>query len=268
MNARREGLRQRREELGITQEELAVDLGVSTTTYRNWERGMYLPRVGRRPQLARLLGVSVEEVATWFGGNGRAPQGMTVPAWLGHLATLEQGASRILTYEPVVVPGLLQTEDYALAVERASPARRQGAEGRARARIARQDVLHREHHPLELFALLDESVLYRTAGAPEVMAGQLEHLATITSTCPTVEIRVLPLTVEAFYAAWGSFVILTSPGSVAPYMACAVDGVGARYLDRPGEVEAHVEVFELLNDVALSPAETRQLITTILQERF
>lgn len=247
-----------------------MKLGVSTTTYRNWERGVYLPRIGFRPRLADRLAVTLEEVGRWFGGaNGvSAPKGMSVPGWLGHLATLEQGASRILTYEPVVVPGLLQTEDYATAIERVGRVSDEDVVERVRARIARQAVLYREDNPLELSVLLDESVLHRTAGDREVMAGQLEHLSTISVTCPAVEVRILPLSAEAFHAAWGSFVILTSPGSSQPYMACAVDGVGARYLDRPGEVEAHTEAFDLLSNVALPPAESRHAIAATLQERY
>lgn len=267
---RPEGLRQRREELGITQEQMAADLGVSVTTYGNWERGIFLPRIGQRPKIARALDVPVGDVARWFGGNGliHAPVGMSVPAWLGHLATLEQGASRILTYEPVVVPGLLQTQDYAMAVERAGHTPEETAQQRVQARIARQAVLYRTENPLELHVLLDESVLLRTAGSAQVMAGQLDHLAHITHDHPTVEIRIIPLDAEGFHAAWGSFVVLTSPGSTTPYMACAVDGVGARYLDRPGEVEAHVDVFEQLTEASQPPDESRETILAILQERY
>jgi transcriptional regulator with XRE-family HTH domain len=271
VTTRRDGLRLRRQELGFTQEQLAGQLGVSTTTYRNWELGTTFARIGFRPRLADRLGVTVEEVGLWFSeDNGRvlAPKGMAVPAWLGHLATLEQGASRILTYEPIVVPGLLQTEDYATAVERTGGISEQDVAKFVQARIARQDVLFRAEAPLELSAVIDEAVLHRRAGSKAIMAAQLQHLLDILVRCPTVEVRVLPLDAEAFQAAWGSFVILTSPGSTEPYMACAVDGVGAHYLDRPGETEAHTAIFTRLSAVALSPAESRSLIAVTLQERY
>ena len=123
MTGRREGLHRRRVQKSFTQEGLAQALGVATSTYRGWESGPTFPLVGFRAKLARALSVSLDEVSRWFDGDERAeaPDGLAVPAWLGHLAALEQGASRILTYEPVVVPGLLQTEDYATAVERAEP---------------------------------------------------------------------------------------------------------------------------------------------------
>jgi transcriptional regulator with XRE-family HTH domain len=269
MAARRDGLRQRREELGFTQEELAIKLGVATTTYRGWELGHFTPRVGHRPRMARVLGVTSATVAMWFDEDRvDAPNGLEVPEWLGHLATLEQGAARILTYEPIVVPGLLQTEAYAMAVERAGPGREEDVIPRVRARIARQAVLFRNESPLELSVLLDEAVLYRTAGDHAVMASQLTHLVKVSFELPSLELRVLPLTAEAFNAAWGSFLILASPGASGPYMACTVDGFGVRYLDRPGEVAAHCAIFEQLSAVALSPADSRDLIATALQERY
>lgn len=269
MAARRDGLRQRREELGLTQEELASRLSVATTTYRGWELGHFTPRVGHRPRIARVLEVTSAAVAMWFDEDRvNAPNGLEVPEWLGHLASLEQGASRILTYEPVVIPGLLQTEAYAMAVERAGPGREEDVVPRVKARMARQAVLFRNESPLELSVLLDEAVLYRIAGDRAVMTSQLAHLVHVSVSLPSLELRVLALDAEAFNAAWGSFLVLTSPDSTRPYMACVVDGVGVRYLDRPGEVDAHCAIFEQLAAVALSPADSRDLIATALQERY
>lgn len=265
MSARRDGLRQRREELGLTQEVLAEKLGIAVTTYRGWELGSNVPRVGFRPQLARVLDVTPAAVAAWLDGERQeTPAALAVPAWLGHLATLEQGASRILTYQPVVVPGLLQTERYAEAVERAEPVSESTALSRVRARLLRQAVLFRDPDPLCLSVLLDESVLYRPAGSAQVMYYQLRHLATLSER-PTIEVRVVPLTAGVFSAAWGSFQVLTSPGSSEPYIACVMDGVGAHYLERPGDVEAHVRLFGRLTAVALSPAKSRDLLNNALE---
>ena len=111
MATRREALRQRRRQLGFTQEVLAYSIGVAPTTYRDWELGVTTPRVGFRRPLARRLDVSLVEVDRMLDGDRRdaVPDGLSVPSWLGHFAALEQGASRIWTYEPLVVPGLLQT---------------------------------------------------------------------------------------------------------------------------------------------------------------
>jgi transcriptional regulator with XRE-family HTH domain len=266
---RRDGLRRRRLEMGFSQEGLALALGVATSTYRSWEAGVHVPLVGFRAKLARALAVSLAEVSRWFDDDLRpgAPDGLAVPAWLGHLATLEQGAGQILTYQPIVVPGLLQTEAYATAVERAEPVSDEDALLRVKSRLARQAVLCREPDPLHLSVLLDESVLHRPAGDARTMAGQLHHLVTL-STSPTIEIRVIPLDAGLFSAAWGHFQVLTSPGSTEPYMACVIDAVGAHYLERPGDVEAHVRVFERLAAVALSAAESRDLFLAVAQERY
>jgi transcriptional regulator with XRE-family HTH domain len=267
VTTRRDGLRQRREELGITQEELARQLGVSTTTYRNWERGIYLPRIGLRPRLADRLSVTLEEVGRWFGDARLTPKGMSVPAWLGHLATLQQGAGQILHYQNFVVPALLQTESYATAVERAEPVSEADALLRVKARMARQAILTRQPEPLELRVLLDESVLYRIAGDAPVMAGQLDRLARAAE-LPSIDLRIIPFDAGLFSAAWGSFQIFTSPDSTEPFMACTEDRLGAHYLDRAAEVDAHVKLFADLERVALSVGDTTERVRTVAKERY
>ena len=73
--------------------------------------------VGHRPKLARALDVTLTEVASWFDPVALAPDGLS-PTWLGTYAALEQGASELWTYQPVTIPGLLQTAAYAAAVQR------------------------------------------------------------------------------------------------------------------------------------------------------
>jgi transcriptional regulator with XRE-family HTH domain len=265
----RAALRQRRRQQGFTQETMAYALGVSPTTYRDWERGIAMPRAGFRPRLARELDVSLAEVARLLEGDGRpaVPDGLAVPAWLGHFAALEQGAAQLWSYEPVGVPGLLQTRAYATAVQRGSPGpvTDEDVTRMVEARMARQQVLTRRSKPLSLSVVMDESVLHRVAGDCAVMTTQLNHLVEAAQ-WPSVDLRVIPLANGAFSAAWGSFTILTSPGSSDPYMACVEDRVGMHYLDRPGEVEAHVTLYEHLRSVALSPDDSVEVIRAVAKE--
>jgi len=271
MASLREALRQRRRQLGLTQEALAFAIGVAPTTYRDWERGVTSPRVGFRPRLARKLDVSLAEIARMLDGDPRpgAPDGLTVLSWLGHFAALEQGAAHIWSFEPVVVPGLLQTAGYATAVEAVGPdpGTPEDVARLVDARIARQGVLAREPEPLELSVVLDESVLYRVAGDRSVMAAQLEHLAD-AMTAPTIEVQVLPLDAGVFSASFGNFTVLTSPGSPEPYMACVEDRAGPQYLDRRHEVSAYIRLFTFLSSVALSPTDSLDLIKTVAKERY
>ena len=181
----------------------ASNCGVATSTVRAWEAGTRTPRFGLRPRIARLLDVSVVEVHRWFDKAALA-DGMAVPAWLGHLASLEQGAAEVWTYEPVVVPGLLQTRDYAFAVQHADSVTRtdQEMDHRVEHRLARQRVLTREPHPLVLSAVIDESVLWRVAGDRAVMATQLDHLVHMADR-PNVDVRVLPLDTGEFSSRLG-----------------------------------------------------------------
>jgi transcriptional regulator with XRE-family HTH domain len=260
----REALRQRRRQQGFTQETMAFALGVSPTTYRDWERGIAMPRAGFRPRLARELDVSLAEVARLLEGDDRpaVPDALAVPPWLGHFAALEQGAARLWSYEPIAIPGLLQTPEYTTALQEGDPRDLSEADvvRRVDTRRARQKVLFRERDPLVLSVVLDESVLLRVAGDRTVMRGQLDHLAG-TAALPNVTIRILPLHAGVFSAAWGSFTIITSPGATEPYMACVEDRVGMHYLDRPHEVEEHVALYEHLSAVALSPTASLDLIT-------
>jgi transcriptional regulator with XRE-family HTH domain len=266
--APRHALRQRREQQGLTQEGAAFDLRVAVSTYRSWERGEKTPRVGYRPRLARLLGVTLAEIDAYLDGNGTPPpNGHVVPRWLGHYASLEQGAAAVHTFEPLIVPGLLQTRDYATAVERAGHRTSSDREisQRVAARIARQCVLDREPEPLDVDAVVDESVLQRVTGGRDVMAEQLDHLAGMAQR-PNVTVRVLPFDGRVHCAAWGAFQLITAPGAAAPFMACTEDLAGIRYHEAPYAVEAHATLYEHLVAIALDPPTSLDRIRSVAKE--
>jgi hypothetical protein len=207
------------------------------------------------PQLEQLIDGTSETA----GLNGHA-----VPPWLDHYTSLEQAAARLQTFEPIAIPGLLQTEDYATAVMRSNhlPVSEEAIVELVRARLARQDVLDRQPEPLELFCVIDESVLHRVTGSDDVMAAQLDHLATMAQK-PSLQLQVVPADSSALHcAAFGSFRLFTSAGATAPFMTCTEDLTGFNYLDRPPAIEAHAELFEHLTRAALSPPETANLIQT------
>jgi hypothetical protein len=133
------------------------------------------------------------------------------------------------------------------------------------ARMARQAVLTRAGEPLKLSVVLDESVLHRYKGDALVMADQLRHLVDAADR-HNIELRVLPLHSGVF--PFGSFTILTSPGSAKPYMACVEDQAGMNYLDRSRELDDHVRLFAHIAEAALSPRASRDLIEATAQERY
>jgi len=105
---------------------------------------------------------------------------------------LEAGAASIRNFEPVVVPGLLQTADYAREIFRNGPIELDpdGVERLVEVRLARQEILTRDDRP-RLWAVIDEAVIHRVVGSAEVMRGQLRHLADAAQQGKTT-IQVMP----------------------------------------------------------------------------
>ncbi len=130
---------------------------------------------------------------------------------------LEAGAASIRNFEPIVVPGLLQTEEYARATFRNGPREldHDEVERRVEVRMARQKILGRDDRP-RLWAVIDEVVIRRAVGGPEVMRGQLRHLAESAQQGKTT-IQVVPYRAGAHAGTTGPFAILDfeEPGAAA-----------------------------------------------------
>lgn len=265
-------LRQRRKLCGLSRTEAAQAAGVVAKTWTRWETGETEPQDWHRKAIARALAIDgqpwdLTEVAVAIDPLA-APDGHTVPEWLDTYAGLEQGARRIWTFQPLVIPGLLQTRDYAHAVERADaiPKTDQEIHQRVELRIARQGILIRDSDPLQLAVVLDESSLHRVAGNKDVMADQLKHLVNVGSMV-NVEIRVLPFSAGEFSAAWGAFSLLAS-GRETPTMAFVENRTGMSYLSRPFEIDAHKALFDHLCDAALPLHHSSNLIHTLCKEIY
>lgn len=254
----------RRRALGYSQESLAQAIQVTTSAVARWEQGTSTPKAIYRQPLARILEITPVELERLLDVEGRQITGLDghhVPSWLGHYASLEQSASELRTFEPLVVPALLQTDAYAREVERGYhlPVTDEEVARRAEVRLARQAVLDRTPLPLHLHSIIDEAVLHRAPGERPVMAAQLAHLAKMAQR-PNVEIRVLAFEAGAYGAAFGTFQLLTSPGSTTPYIACSEDLIGKHYHDGADAVAAHRALFDHLLTVALSTAASIDLI--------
>ncbi|MFF7938133.1 helix-turn-helix domain-containing protein [Nocardia gamkensis] len=135
----------------------------------------------------RALARDTKAKGWWTAYGDVIPEGFDV--YIG----LEEAATRLFTYENELVPGLLQTEGYTRAVFTAAHPELSAGEidRRVRLRQARQALVTRADAPLRLDALIDEAVLRRRIGDPEVTAGQLDHLLRMTE-LPNVRLRVVP----------------------------------------------------------------------------
>jgi hypothetical protein len=180
---------------------------------------------------------------------------------------LEAEATAISGFHSSVMPGLLQTAEYAHAIQEAAIPEVSAPEltpdvidQRVEARIRRQALLTKEM-PLEFSAVLDEAVLHRLVGGESVMRAQLKHLTDMMSLA-NVRIRVIPYSAGAHPALESTFYILDFADTV-PSVIYVEGLVGWIYLERNEDLDRYRRVYERLSDIALSPRESVKLIANI-----
>ncbi|POX59960.1 transcriptional regulator [Streptomyces sp. Ru62] len=199
------------------------------------------------------------------GGRHRwwhAYRGVLPPTYRDFIS-LESQASAMRTLETTVVPGLLQTPEYARAVTRAAvkDLDEDRLDTLVEVRLARQDVL-RSDPPLVLSAVLDEAVLRREVGGPEVMARQLERLME-AARLPQVRLQVLPFAAGAHVGLTGPFVIFSFPSTSDLDVVVLDQLTSSLYLERKEDLMAYSEAFNTLQFHALSPEESLDYIAGI-----
>jgi transcriptional regulator with XRE-family HTH domain len=219
---------------------------------------------GAAPELTETLkGLARETKAKgWWHAYGEAvPEGFAV--FIG----LEEAAAELDCYESELIPGLLQTKEYARAVVRTHNPGLDEAEieRRARLRLERQAVLTRPSAPPRLRAVLNEAVLRRPVDGGKRMADQLRHLLE-TAELPHVEIRVMPFAAGLHRGALsGPFVLLRFPPTAdgresEPPTVYTETLTADGYVDKPGEVARYGAVFEDMWGAALTDEASRRLM--------
>jgi transcriptional regulator with XRE-family HTH domain len=200
-------------------------------------------------------------------GGGRqnwwnAYRGVLPPTYRDFIS-LESQASGIRTLETSVVPGLLQTPEYARAVTRAAVGGLEDdkLDALVEVRLARQDVL-RADPPLSLWAVLDEAVLHREVGGPKVMARQLQRLLD-AARLPQVRLQVLPFAAGAHIGVTGPFVIFSFPSRSDLDVVVLDHLTSSLYLERKEDLQAYSEAFNSLRIHALSPEDTLDYIAAL-----
>jgi transcriptional regulator with XRE-family HTH domain len=219
------------------------------------------------PRRVQLLALAVEanERAWWYDyADALTPEYME---FIG----LEAEAASALEWQVAAVPGLLQTEEYARAIHTAHQKVIRMPPGvferRLRVRMIRQEVLITRNPPLELSAVIDESVLLRKVGSPEVMSAQLRHLSEMAQ-LPNVDLRILPLQSKTSLRADGFVVFGFGPQHETSKLGDVVSTEVAEnslYID--GETDTYI--FRLFFDAfvaaSLSLDDSRELILATRQ---
>lgn len=261
-------LRELRERARLTTEDVGQQLDCSPSTISRMEGG----KVGiRRSTLERLLDIyevhDPEQISTlivlakegktrgWFARYG------DLPASYSRYIGLESSAIEMRDYEALVVPGMLQTEEYTRALLAASPSESEDAvEAHVKARRERQNLINRAERPLQFIAVLDESVIRRSIGGPDVMRSQLKHLADM-GRARNVTVQILPFSGGAYAGMAGSFAILKFQDAPSVVYAEAMTGDIYPAAD---DVQRYHDVFENLRAAALSPFESFRMIEDAL----
>jgi len=179
---------------------------------------------------------------------------------------LEAAASRICDFGLGFVPGLLQTAEYAREIVRAAvPSWPPDiVEQRVSGRIVRQQILTRQERPPRLDAVVDESVLHRVVGGPEVMHGQLARLVE-ASYMPNVELRVIPYDAGALPAGNNKFIILEFDEPAVADVVFIEGLTRDEYLTERQDVDIYTDTFRALSELAVSAAETRGIISAVVK---
>jgi len=235
-----------------------VENGRSRTTLDDLEDMLDLYAV-RSPQREALvqLGRDARKRGWWTAYSD---------VFTGSYVGLESEAARIQV-NAHIVPGFLQTEDYARAVIAATRPTLEHSEvdRRVAARTARQKALFGRDVPPEIHVVLDEVALRRQVGGAEAMSAQLATLAD-ASTGPHLTLQVLSFTAGANAGMEGEFVILTFPDPEDPPVAYAEGLMGDVYLESEEELDVYNLAWSHLVDTALSPGESASMIRKIAKE--
>ncbi|GAA3931922.1 helix-turn-helix transcriptional regulator [Actinomadura viridis] len=264
-------LTERREACGLSRDEVTRRLEWANSTLFRIETGRSKPQPRSVRELLDLYGVTGPEKEGLIQLAREARQ----PGWWHSFRDvlpnpyevfigLEAGATTIRAFEPLTVPGLLQTADYSRAMIRGGPHELDPDEidRRAQVRSARQEILSRPDRP-HLWVVLDEAALHRTVGSKAIMRRQLAHLIEMAQRDKTT-LQVLPFEVGAHAASTtGPFVILgfaepTDPDVV--YLETIPDGV---YLENASDVQGFMLAFDRLLDAALRPDDSIALIRRV-----
>ena len=188
-----------------------------------------------------------------------------LPQWFQDWLVAEREALSLRSWEPLVMPGLLQTPDYARTIFGADPELDEDdLDGRVAARMERQLILTRPRPP-ELSVLLDESVLHRCIGSAKIMHDQLVHVAEM-SRRPRISVQIVPAGVGTHAGLLGAFAIADFDGKPSIlYVETAVEGFT---IERPARVRKAALRFDRLRAEALPRGASRDLIMKVAEERW
>ncbi|MCK2219943.1 helix-turn-helix domain-containing protein [Actinomadura sp. ATCC 31491] len=244
-------LRHYRKTAGLTQGQLSERIHFSEGLISGVETGQLPASPEFAESCDKLLetGGALRRLLDWR-------KGQVFPSWFGRWHEKEQVAVGLRTYQPLLIPGLLQTERYARALLR-------GDEAAVEGRMKRQAILSREEPPPPMARyVIDEAVLYRAVGAPDLMREQLARL--LEAVGERLSLQVVPH--ELHSGLMGGFVVATlEDGTDVLYVETAVRGITT---SDPEDVVLGIERFDAIRTEALPQGMSLDLIKKAVEERW
>ncbi|MFI9148979.1 helix-turn-helix transcriptional regulator [Streptomyces sp. NPDC053367] len=263
-----------REQAGLKREEAARVLRVAPATVRRMEMAEVSLKIPYLQLLLKAYGVPDDEAEAFvhLAEEANRPGWWqrfhdVLPGWFSMHVSLEGAASLIRSYEPHFVPGLLQTEDYARGVMLSGAVgqtRPDDIERHVALRMQRQGLLTREGAP-RFWVVMDETVLRRPVGGPEVMRAQIDRLLEATK-LPNVTLQVVPFATGPHPGTYGPFVLFRFAVPELPDMVYSEYLTGAVYLDARTEVATHLEVMDRMAAQAATAHRTKEILRDLRKE--
>jgi transcriptional regulator with XRE-family HTH domain len=257
----------------LTVEQVAQRLGWSGSKVSRIETAKQIASPDDVRELVTLYALSPDEIEKYVAIARKAKErdwwhryDDVLPEWFESYLGLEAEASKINTYESDLVPGLLQTEQYAAAVLGAFPLRTtpEEMERAVDLRRARQARLA-DSNPLILDVVISETVLRRAIGGPAVMRQQLEHLTEMIE-WPNITIRVVPFAATEHPGINGAFSVLEFPDPDDGRIVTVETLTSTLYIEKTRDVGIYRLAFEQIGSAALAPDETAAAISATARE--
>jgi transcriptional regulator with XRE-family HTH domain len=250
-------LQRRREAAGITQRDFAKTALMAPSLLNKIEAAQRMPT-------KELSALADEEFGT--GDHFRRLRPLVIeyayPKWFRPYVELEAAAAIIRSFEVQIVPGLLQTEEYAREVLSAGRTNSDEIEELCTGRMGRQAILDRPKPP-ELWVVVDEAAIHRRPGRGDTMTGQLQRLLDV-SDIPNLVIQVIPFEAGGHAGVGGPFTALAmGEGPNVVYIEGFLQG---QILAEPDHVRTAERVYDLLMADALSISRSVDLIAHSLKE--
>ena len=266
-------MRRLRRESGKTREEAARFADIAPATVSRIEAAVHAPKVADIMALCKFYGLDDErtDVLVTLARQSRQrgwwhQYSGSIPEWFEVYVGLEEEASEILTYESEAVPGLLQTERYMRAMLLADirTPREEEIDRQVSLRLKRQERMTSADAP-KMWAVLNEAVIRRQVGGPEIMREQLGRLISV-SLLNHINVVVLPHSAGAHPSMDGPCNVLRFPEPADPDVVYIQYRRGSIYLEDAADVDAYVDLFDHLRSCGLSPDTSRALMEQVAEE--